>query len=320
MNDQVLLQMIAIAEEASISKAAARLYVSQPTLSRTLQKVETELGETLFYRTSKGLFLTPSGQRFIAMARRICKLYSDMNNEFCDVNRLHKGQLTVSGPTRLCSIVLPESLKYFKAIYPNVDINIRDIPGNRAEEEVLATKADLGFIYLPARFDGFVSVPLFDIISNVVVPKDHPANSLSYYSKEIGSYCIDVKDLGDYEFILPAQNTNSRRFADRIFKAAGIEPKISMEAVNLDIIIGLVSVGLGITIIPRLTGLMYEKFYNEVNIYHLDKRYDSLNNIAVIYNSENSLTVTSRAYLNILKELDWDRICPKYTSTAKQGG
>ena len=315
MNDQVLSYMIAIAEEGSLSKAASRLFISQPTLSRILQKTEDELGETLFYRTSKGLVPTPSGMYFLDRARRILKLYNDMHSDFCSINTLHKGVFTIAAPTRLCSIVLPDSLKIFKSKYPNVDIRIKEIAGGRTEEEVLSAKADIGFIYLPPQMEGLVSVPLFDIISDVLIPKGHPANKKAYFSEKTRTWCMDIRDLKDYEFILPDDSTNSRRFAERVFKAADIVPKVSLEAVNLDIITGLVAAGLGISLIPRLTGLMYEKFYDKVNIYNLDEKYDCTNTIAVIYNNDSSLTASTKEYMSILKSMNWDEICSKYRST-----
>ncbi len=312
MNDQILMYIVTIAEEKSLFRAAAKLFISQPALSRALQKIEEEVGEILFYRTSRGLFPTAAGEYFIRNARRILRLYDDVHNEFCSFNSLHKGILTVAAPTRLCSIVLPDSLRIFKSRYPNVTVRITDVLGSQTEEEVAQAKADLGMIYLPARQDGFTSLPLFDISSCIVLPKDHPANGKAYYSEKIGGFCLDVEDLRDESFILPKKGTNSRRFAERIFRSADLVPTIAIEALNLDIIIGLVSAGLGVSVIPWLSGLMYEKFFDRIKVYNLDEKYDSMNTVAVIYNGDASLTCVTREYLSILSAMEWEKICPGY--------
>ena len=312
MNDEVLEAIIAISEEKSISKAASRLFISQSSLSRILQKMEDDLGESLFYRTSKGLLPTPSGAYFVENARKIQKLYTDMNTEFCAVNRLHRGELVIAAPTRLCSVVLPQTIRSFHDRYPNIRIQIHDISGIGTEQEVMQAKADFGFIYLPPRCGNMVAEPLFEISSVVLVPKDHPANEKAYYSEEIHGYCMDVKDIASYDFILPASSTNSRRFANRILEAEGITPHISIEAVNLDIIIGLVAAGEGVSVIPLLSGLFYQRDFGNVNIYNLGKHYESKNTVAVIYNDDTYMTTVAKKYLEILHDTDWNMICPQY--------
>lgn len=319
MTDDTLEAIIAIAEEKSISKAAARLFISQPTLSRVLQKKEDELGELLFYRTSKGLIPTPAGEYFVSNARRIMKLYNDLDTEFCAVNNLHRGVLTFAAPTRLCSYILPDPLKRFHQLYPNVDIQIHDISGRGTEEEVIEAKTDLGFVYLPPKRHEVMVEPLFDISSVIIVPKDHPVNQKAYYSEKIHGYCMDVQELRDYDFILPASSTNSRRYADKVFKMADMIPDVRAEAVSLDIVIGLVAAGIGVSVIPLLSGLFYQRDIENISIYNLDEKYDRRNTVAMTYSGDNNLTTVTKEFMQILRETDWDSLFPKYYTAGRPG-
>lgn len=312
VNDEVLEAIIAIADEKSISKAASKLFISQSALSRILQKKEEELEEILFYRTSKGLLPTPSGVFFIEHARKIRKLYEDLDSEFCAVNQLHKGKIVIAAPTRLCSVVLPQPIREFHRRYPNVKFSVHDISGTGTEEEVINAKADIGFIYLPPRCGNMMTAPLFTISSVILVPKDHPANKKAYFSQEIQAYCMALEDIAAYDFILPSLSTNSRRFANRVFNAAGIKPNISIEAVSLDVIISLVAAGDGVSVIPLLNGLFYQKDLAGINVYNLDPRYKIHNTIAAIYNDDAYMTTVAKKFLEIVKETDWEQICPRY--------
>ena len=303
MNADTLRYIIAIAEDKSISKAAERLFVSQSSLSRTLQKAEQKLGESLFYRTAAGMVPTPGGEFFLKNANQILGLVSGINTEFCAFNSGHKGTLTLAAPIRMCNILFPDSLKVFNQKYPNVEIRIHDIAGKGTEEEVLSGKADLGFVYLPPQCSNVEIVPLLTIPSVVIMSKTHPDNGYAFYSQQLRKMCINLCELKDSNFILPPKITNSRRYMDREFEAIGFVPKISIEVINLDIIIGLVAAGLGVTAIPYLNGLIYSSVADKINIYSIGEGASPPNTIAAIYPKNANLTTVARNYLEILKSL-----------------
>ncbi|MBP3752863.1 MAG: LysR family transcriptional regulator [Pyramidobacter sp.] len=302
MNVDTLRYIIAIAEEKSVSKAAERLFISQSSLSRTLQKIEQTLGESLFYRTPAGMVPTPGGEFFLKSAHQILGLVSGINTEFCAFNSGHKGTLTLAAPIRMCNILFPDSLKAFNAKYPNVEIRIHDISGKGTEEEVLSGKADLGFVYLPAQCGNVEIVPLLNIPSVVVMAKTHADNKHAYRSPQLGTMCIDLRNLKDSSFILPPPSTNSRRYMDREFEAAGFTPRVAIEVTNLDVIIGLVAAGLGITAIPYLKGLIYASVADRINLYTV-KSASPPNTIAAIYPQNANLTTVARNYLNMLTSM-----------------
>jgi DNA-binding transcriptional LysR family regulator len=303
MNVDTLRYIIAIAEDKSISKAAKRLFISQSSLSRMLQKTEQKLGESLFYRTAAGMVPTPGGEFFLKSANQILGLVSGINTEFCAFNAGHKGSLTLVAPIRMCNILFPDSLKDFNQKYPNVEIHIHEIAGKGTEDEVLSGKADLGFVFLPAQCSNVEVVPLLTIPSVVIMSKTHSDNQYAFYSQQLRKMCINLHDLKDSKFLLPHKSTYSRRFIDREFEAVGFVPKIMIEVISLDIIIGLVAAGLGITAIPYLNGLIYSSVADKINIYSIEEETSPPSTIAAIYPKDAKLTTVARNYLEILTSM-----------------
>lgn len=98
MNRSDLEKIVAIAEEGSMAKAAQRLYITQPALSKCLNRVEEELGEPLFLRRPNGLTLTYSGECLVQRAYQILRMYRDLETDFCDLNEMRRGVLRLAPP------------------------------------------------------------------------------------------------------------------------------------------------------------------------------------------------------------------------------
>lgn len=124
MDKSDLEKIIAIAEEGSMAKAAQKLYITQPALSKCLTKVEESLGESLFVRRPNGLSLTYAGECLLKKAYQIMKLYEDVEMEFCELNHMRRGVLKLGSAERIGALVLPHLLKRFKELYPNIKIDM----------------------------------------------------------------------------------------------------------------------------------------------------------------------------------------------------
>ena len=118
MTTRELLYVKTIAEEKSISKAAKRLYIAQPSLSQSLQKLEEQLGVALFHRTSSGLTLTYAGERYYHMASQVLKIYENFEIEISDINNLKTGKIRLGITNHLGALTLPQTLKQFHDLFP----------------------------------------------------------------------------------------------------------------------------------------------------------------------------------------------------------
>lgn len=106
------------------TSAARKLYIAQPSLSQSLQRIEENLGAKLFNRTPSGLTLTYAGERCYQMACQVLKIYSDFEAEISDINQLKTGRIVMGTTNHLGTVILPEILLEFKENSPSVELEI----------------------------------------------------------------------------------------------------------------------------------------------------------------------------------------------------
>lgn len=302
MDKSDLEKIIAIAEEGSMAKAAQKLYITQPALSKCLTKVEESLGESLFVRRPNGLSLTYAGECLLKKAYQIMKLYEDVEMEFCELNHMRRGVLKLGSAERIGALVLPHLLKRFKELYPNIKIDIVEENSMILEEKLLIGALDIAILCLPLKnsnvnYQVFYEEPLY-----VALPSSHPLNSEGFQRDGEEMSYIPLEKLKGAEFILTKSFKKTRMAADRILKYLDGDYSVVLESQNIETVIRLVSSGLGISLIPNI----YSKVYstgNDVNYYKIDDSYHPVWQWAVIYNeSIEKLTRPSKELYNILCE------------------
>ena len=126
MTSRELLYVKTIADEKSITGAARKLYVAQPSLSQALQKLEDQIGTPLFKRTTGGLTLTYAGERYYYMACQILKMYENFEIEVSDINNLKTGRIHFGITNHLGMLLLPQTMKRFQEICPFVEVQVAE--------------------------------------------------------------------------------------------------------------------------------------------------------------------------------------------------
>ena len=164
----------AIARCGNITRAAQQLYVSQPTLSKFLQKLEGDTGLVLFQRAGRRLELTYAGQRYLAHAERLLSQKREMDAELTDLLRADTGVLHVGMPPFRCSFSLPEVLPAFRAQFPQVQFRIEEAPSAELDRKLLEGEVDLAFYMSFARHPGLSYRVLRRDRMYAVFGKGHP--------------------------------------------------------------------------------------------------------------------------------------------------
>ena len=164
----------AIARCGNITRAAQQLYVSQPTLSKFLQKLEGDTGLVLFQRAGRRLELTYAGQRYLAHAERLLSQKREMDAELTDLLRADTGVLHVGMPPFRCSFSLPEVLPVFRAQFPQVQFRIEEAPSAELDHKLLEGEIDLAFYMSFARHPGLSYRVLRRDRMYAVFGKEHP--------------------------------------------------------------------------------------------------------------------------------------------------
>ena len=116
----------AVYEEKSFSKAAKKMFISQPALSKMIKQAEIEIGVPIFDRSTVPLTLTREGRVYITHIRQIMHLEESLKSYFDDLNNLKTGSLVVGGSSFFCSFVFPKLFGSFSARYPNISLGIRE--------------------------------------------------------------------------------------------------------------------------------------------------------------------------------------------------
>ena len=136
-----------VATCGSFTKAAAKLFISQPALSNYIGKIEEDLGVQLFDRSSTSLTLTYAGEQYLKHARVILGQMDEMDKKIRDITQNMKGKLRLGFPSERIIYMLPLILAPLKTKYPGIDVEVFTGPGNRLTEGLKAGEMD--FVFLP---------------------------------------------------------------------------------------------------------------------------------------------------------------------------
>ena len=235
--------MVAVARERSFSRAAEVLGRTQPAVSQSIRRLETELGETLFDRSSKDGTLTAAGEVVLEYARQMLNLrYNTVAavNELRDVKR---GKITLSANEHTVFAVLPIIAK-FQAEHPEVKVEVRRGVASRIPEEIALREVELGVLSFRPKDPGLASVSIGTDELVLIVSKKHRFAAAAE---------VAIADLGSEHFIAHNARSPYRQLVIEAFEQHNIKLNISVELPSLEAIKRLVESGTGIALVPRST-------------------------------------------------------------------
>jgi DNA-binding transcriptional LysR family regulator len=244
-----LRYFIIAAEEENLRRAATRLHVAQPALSKQIQILETELGCELFVRSKRRIYLSPAGRILLDEARRILR---DIDAATERVRQAASGRL---GTLRIGfretagrSQIVSRSFGNFRASYPGVELRLNQLNSPAQCEALRAGELDAGFIYLSAEHDnGLARIP---------VARDHFYLALRSNHRLAAKRRIHLRDLTDEPFIWLARSRNAY-YSDALLRGcirSGFTPKIIQEADSDATSLNLVAVGMGSCFVVSASG------------------------------------------------------------------
>jgi DNA-binding transcriptional LysR family regulator len=241
-----LRYFIMAADEANISRAAARLNVSQPAVSRQIRHLEGELGVALFKREPQGLRLTPAGEVALAQAKSVLRKaqqFTESMQAFSEAG----SQVTLKVgfiPTALPGL-LAEGLKHFNRAHEKICIQISEMPPANQIAELRRGEIDLALpgAASPKVREEFFTRSLRTTPLAMVVPTDHPLADQAQ---------VELSDFGQDAFLSldEARFPGRDRMQARLFQTAAISPKVALHAHGLNELLGLVAAGSGVAMVP----------------------------------------------------------------------
>ncbi|CAN5733810.1 LysR family transcriptional regulator [soil metagenome] len=231
----------AVAQTGSFTNAGRQLHLSQSAVSRQIILLEEELNEQLFLRLGRTIRITPSGRTLLELGERMLADLERTREASLDGQRTVNGTVRLVGGMTVCLYVFPPLLKLFRKQHPAVDVKLMTGAAPRLLRQLRTGTADLGLLTLPIDDPHFVSVSVMREEMLLVTAPTHP---LARKKR------IAPADLVGHPFVLFEPSSNSRKVIDAFLLREQIEPKIITETESVEILKALVTIGMGMTIIP----------------------------------------------------------------------
>ncbi len=233
-----------IVKEKSFSRAAARLYRTQPALSKQVRQLETELGQRLLLRQGKQVEPTPAGQIFLEHCQKIVDTRREALETLQRVRERPRGRLSIGANEATSLYILPAAFAEFRARYPEVRLKIHRNFTRKLVERVLANSLDFAVVSLPIDEKDqkdLVVLPLHRDELGIVVPAKHPLARRR---------AVTLEQVAEFPFIFP-RTGRTRGLLERIFAERQLEPRVSLELASVEAIKKFVAGGLGISLMSR---------------------------------------------------------------------
>lgn len=296
---------IAIVEAGSLTKAAEHLYVSQPSLSQYLKRLETSLGVELFDRSTSPLRLTYTGERYYQYVLQMMKLDENIRREFQDIKNQVSGRLRLGVALWRGACLLPDVFPDFHRRYPDIHVELVEGRSVQLESALMNDKIDLAVINLPRTLD--YNKLTCEIICEerilLAAPTRHPQVQalLADCPAAEGYPLAPMGLLEQIPLILTKPGQNLTHEVRHLLGKNHIEPEVLMETGNLTTAINLTAQGLACTFVPE-EGAKVCQHPGSVTYFAMDSS-DLVWDLAVVYRKDTYLTNISRLFIETMRQM-----------------
>ena len=233
---------LAVAEELNFSRAAVRLQIAQPPLSRQIRQLEEELGVELFHRTKRQVQLTEAGRAFLEEARQILAQVEQGVRVAQRASRGEIGRLVVGFEGSSTYDVIPMSLKVYRERFPEVDLVVYAMTTEEQIQALLERRIGIGFVVSPINDKRLAIETILRESLILAIPENHPLATRT---------SVRVRELESEPFIT-FQRDRGCGLYDQVIavcRRANFSPRIIQEADEMQVILGFVAAGLGVTLL-----------------------------------------------------------------------
>ncbi|TXT34803.1 MAG: LysR family transcriptional regulator [Comamonadaceae bacterium] len=295
MDIRHLKSFIMVAEELNIGRAALRLHISQPPLTRQIQQLEQELNVQLFIRTPRGVELTQAGDMFLAEARNIRHLMEQAIERTVRAGQGKLGRLDIGIFGTGIFSVIPLLLQLFRSTHPDVRVILHTMTKGEQIEALRQKRITIGFHRMPLQHPDIENLLLINELLYLAVNEAHPLSQQESISfAELENHSLVLFPTGDRP-----------NFADKVIelcRGEGFMPDISQIVGDAVTGVALVAAGLGTTIVPKsvttlkLPGVIYRPLKNSVDT-HVD--------LSCVYRKDDQSAVL-QAFLTVINKFKED--------------
>lgn len=295
---------VSIVEAGSLTKAAERLYVSQPSLSQYLKRLETNLGVELFDRSTSPLRLTYTGERYYQYVLQLMKLDENVRREFQDIQNQISGRLRIGVALWRGACLLPDVFPIFHQQYPDIHIELTEGRSVQLESALMNDKIDLAVMNLPRTLD--YNKLTCEIICEerilLAAPTRHPYvhDLLADCSSSEGYPLAPLELLEHIPLILTKPGQNLTHEVRHMLGKNHIEPNILLETGNLTTAINLTAQGIACTFVPEEGAKVCQ--HPGAVTYFVTNSSDLVWDLAAVYRKDTYLPHLSRLFIEVMKQ------------------
>ena len=283
-----------VAKYENLTKAATALKTSQPAVTRTIHKLEGELGCRLFTRSKTGMKLTPEGRTFYGYVAAGCAQFFKGENDLSNLISLENGTIYISATETALHCYLFQAMEEFNSLYPNVRFKILNNSTTESVNAVKEGKVDLAFVSANLQVAKPLRMKILRKYRDILIA------GMRFEELKAGKEELSLKELVSYPWISLTADTITRRFLNEYFEKNGLTFAPDMELATTDMILPAVRHNLGLGFIPAefadaelKSGQVFEIKVKE----KLPER-----NIILIYDMEYPQSIAAKEFQKFLKE------------------
>ena len=283
-----------VAKYENLTKAAMALKTSQPAVTRTIHKLEGELGCRLFTRSKTGMKLTPEGRTFYGYVAAGCAQFFKGENDLSNLISLENGTIYISATETALHCYLFQAMEEFNSLYPNVRFKILNNSTTESVNAVKEGKVDLAFVSANLQVAKPLRMKILRKYRDILIA------GMRFEELKAGKEELLLKELVSYPWISLTAETITRRFLNEYFEKNGLTFAPDMELATTDMILPAVRHNLGLGFIPAefadaelKSGQVFEIKVKE----KLPER-----NIVLIYDMEYPQSIAAKEFQKFLKE------------------
>ncbi len=302
----------AVYKEKSFTKAAEKLFISQPSLSAAVKNIENKIGAPLFERSGHGAILTEVGEEYIVACKKMISAENDFVAKLHDIYNLESGHIAVGGTNYLSSYIIPGIINRFKALYPKIDVTLFEAKSLTLSEMLKNDEIDIildSFDTVPDTFFGsplkkekiFLCVPAsWGINKGLEEYRIFPGDI--YNNRKLHTISpVPIDAFRACDFVLLKSGNDMHLRAMKIFEESNICPKVSFSVDQLNISYALTESGMG-ACFQTDTFFRYTNFGDKVCLYKLSSVH-AARTLYITYNKHKYVTNAMNRFIDVAKEI-----------------
>jgi len=247
---QQLAYFVAVAEIRHFTQAAETLRIAQPSLSKQIRALESELGAPLFSRARGNIALTPAGETLLPLAKRILADVETARLEVQELVGLRRGRVRLGATPSLCGGLLADVLRRFHDAYPGIRLLVEEGGSRDLVRELTRGSLDLALVILP--LSGDAPLETTSILREHLVVAFPAPGSTTRETRLPRRHYLRIEDLRDRPLVMFRPGYDLREATITACRQAGFEPRFAVEGGEMDAVLRFVEAGLGVAVVPSM--------------------------------------------------------------------